>query len=54
MDSQGFLDQTPKMEMNLEVEEKKQGVRCFEQFQVQIIELQVIVEVQGELLVKTL
>lgn len=54
MESQGFLDQTPKTMMNDEVEERKQGVGCFEQFQVQSLELQVTTEVHDEVLVKTL
>ena len=54
VDSQGFLDQAPEMMMNLEVEDRKQGVGYLGQFQVQSLELQVTVEVQDELLMKTL
>lgn len=54
VESHGFLDQTPKMMMSLKVGDEKQGIGYLGQFQVQSLELQVIVKVQDELLVMTL
>lgn len=54
VDSQGLLNYILKVTRNSKVANKKKGVEYLGQSQVQNLLLQVIEEVQGELLVKTL